>query len=119
MLISAAVNASVFSLRPTRLARAAPANGDSADHARATAPGFIVVPQNGEALLTIGGTPEGTPSADYVDAIDGQGREDLFYGYEADDEPTRPGVSDASASWHSIFTEAWRDGRSTRPESGS
>lgn len=61
---------------------------DIADYARTAQPTFIVVPQNGEALLTDDGTGAGTPVAAYIAAIDGQGREDLFYGYENDDEPT-------------------------------
>ena len=50
--------------------------------------GFLVVPQNGEALLTIDGSPSGPLAADYLLAIDGLGREDLFYGYTGDDVPT-------------------------------
>lgn len=56
--------------------------------AKALHPGFIVIPQNGEQLLTSGGKADGTLAADYVAAIDGIGREDLFYGYNADDEAT-------------------------------
>ncbi len=61
---------------------------DIAAYARQTIPGFIVIPQNGEALMTIGGAPTGALSTDYVAAIDGQGREDLFYGYDEDNQPT-------------------------------
>jgi cysteinyl-tRNA synthetase, unknown class len=46
-----------------------------ADHARARAPGFIVVGQNGEELLA---------DPVYSAAIDGLGKEDLFYGIEED-----------------------------------
>ncbi|WP_028974303.1 endo alpha-1,4 polygalactosaminidase [Spirochaeta cellobiosiphila] len=47
---------------------------------------FIVIPQNGHELLVY----DNTTSADknYTQAIDGVGREDLFYGYENDDEGT-------------------------------
>lgn len=45
-------------------------------------PGFIVIPQNGLQLLTDDGTANGNPSSAYVAAIDGCGQEELFYGYE-------------------------------------
>lgn len=49
---------------------------------------FIIIPQNGHGLLTYNGEPTGIPDADYISAIDGIGREDLFYGYENDNVPT-------------------------------
>jgi cysteinyl-tRNA synthetase len=66
---------------------------DLADYARDSDPAFIVIPQNGEALLTVGRADTGTPAA-YIAAIDGQGREDLYYGYEEDDSPTPAAVRD-------------------------
>lgn len=56
---------------------------------------FAIVPQNGEALLTDDGTAEGTLASAYVAAIDGQGREDLFYGYDDDNTPTPSDPGDA------------------------
>lgn len=56
--------------------------------AKAVDPGFIAIPQNGEALLTETSLPGGPLAQDYLEAIDGIGREDLFYGYEADNVPT-------------------------------
>jgi len=56
--------------------------------AKAVDPAFIVIPQNGEALLTETGLPDGPLALEYLKAIDGIGREDLFYGYEADNVPT-------------------------------
>ncbi len=49
---------------------------------------FIVIPQNGQELVTQNGESGGSPIMDYIAAIDGAGREDLFYGYNEDDEPT-------------------------------
>lgn len=57
-----------------------------ADH-----PSFVVIPQNGQDLLTENGEADGPLAQAYVDAIDGQGREDLFYGYTADNVAT-PGL---------------------------
>jgi len=51
-------------------------------------PNFIVIPQNGHELLTEDAEETGTPAARYLDAIDGVGREDLFYGYDDDDVAT-------------------------------
>jgi len=59
-------------------------------YARAYNPGFIVIPQNGNELLTVDGGPGSTPALDYIRAIDGIGREDLFYGYTADNRETPP-----------------------------
>jgi len=51
------------------------------DYAQGFDPNFILIPQNGHELLTDSGDYTGTPVADYINAIDGVGREDLFYGY--------------------------------------
>lgn len=57
-------------------------------YAKNTVPGFIVIPQNGHELLTDDGEETGQPAAEYMSAIDGVGREDLFYGYNNDNEAT-------------------------------
>jgi cysteinyl-tRNA synthetase, unknown class len=49
---------------------------------------FIIIPQNGQELVTHDGNEDGSPDMDYLDAIDGVGREDLFYGYDEDNVPT-------------------------------
>ncbi len=59
-----------------------------ARNARQTDPDFIVVPQNGLELLTRNGDPDGDLAKGYVGAIDGVGREDLFYGWSGMDRPT-------------------------------
>ena len=46
---------------------------------------FIIIPQNGIELVTDDGNETGTPNAAYLNAIDGNGQEDLFYGYDNDD----------------------------------
>ena len=57
-------------------------------YAKARNPDFIVIPQNGEELLTQDGSSAGVLAMPYLEAIDGVGREDLFYGYEEDNAPT-------------------------------
>ncbi len=63
---------------------------------------FIVIPQNGHELLTENGEETGTPAVEYIDAIDGIGREDLFYGYDADDVATRVSERDRMISFMDI-----------------
>ena len=57
-------------------------------YAKGIKPGFIVIPQNGHILLTENGEATGVPALAYMKAIDGIGREDLFYGYDGDDAAT-------------------------------
>ncbi len=49
---------------------------------------FIVIPQNGNELVTNNGDTDGLPDAGYLSSIDGVGREDLFFGYDDDNVPT-------------------------------
>ncbi|MCK4343836.1 MAG: hypothetical protein KAX05_01005, partial [Bacteroidales bacterium] len=46
---------------------------------------FLIIPQNGHELITQDGKLQGDPDLAYLDAVDGFGREDLFYGYNEDD----------------------------------
>ena len=62
-------------------------------YARQVDPDFIVIPQNGQELITTNGEADGPLAAGYVAAINGQGREDLFYGYEEDNVATPEGES--------------------------
>lgn len=57
-------------------------------YARAIDENFIVISQNGQELVTENGEEDGQPAAEYLQAIDGAGREDLFYGYNKDDKAT-------------------------------
>jgi cysteinyl-tRNA synthetase len=51
-------------------------------------PDFVIIPQNGIELVTSNGEESGPPNTAYINAIDGNGQEDLFYGYVNDDEAT-------------------------------
>ena len=57
-------------------------------YAKGQNPGFLIIPQNGQELLTLDGESTGPVADEYVAAIDGVGREDLFYGYDDDDVAT-------------------------------
>jgi len=49
---------------------------------------FIIIPQNGQELITDNGEGNGTPQTAYMQAIDATGRESMFYGYNNDNEET-------------------------------
>ncbi len=57
-------------------------------YAKEINPDFQVIPQNGHQLVTKNGEADGTPDNIYLSSIDGQGREDLYYGYDNDDQAT-------------------------------
>jgi cysteinyl-tRNA synthetase len=57
-------------------------------YAKNTQSNFIIIPQNGQELITNTGDANGNPYIDYLNAIDATGREDFFYGYYNDDEAT-------------------------------
>ncbi len=56
--------------------------------AKTRSPGFLLVAQNGEELITLGDRADAPLAIDYLAALDGLGREDLFFGYTEDGEPT-------------------------------
>ncbi len=59
-------------------------------YARSYEPGFIVIPQNGQELITLNGESPGPLATTYLQAITGQARENLFYGYNGDGTLTPP-----------------------------
>jgi cysteinyl-tRNA synthetase, unknown class len=63
-------------------------------YARERVPAFIVIAQNGEELLTLGDSAAAPVDPVYASAVDGLAREDLFYGYAADNVMT-PATSTA------------------------
>ena len=64
-------------------------------YAKGASPGFIVIPQNGHELIAAHPTNALQPATDYLAAIDGVGREDLFYGYTDDNVATPAAERDA------------------------
>lgn len=57
-------------------------------YSKAINPNFIIIPQNGIELVTDNGDESGNPHTAYLNAIDANGQEDLFFGYDADDQAT-------------------------------
>ncbi|MDA0338024.1 MAG: endo alpha-1,4 polygalactosaminidase [bacterium] len=68
--------------------------GRMAAYARQVTADFIVIPQNGLQLLTLNGEPGGRLAGEYIAAIDGIGQEELFYGFDRDNEATPASVTD-------------------------
>ncbi len=71
--------------------------------ARRERPGFIVIPQNGLELVTVNGKPEGKPVNSYLDAIDGIGCEELFFGYGGDGWVTPVNTREYFLSYLSLY----------------
>ena len=69
-----------------------------AAHARTRDPDFYVVPQNAAELATLIPT--------YLSIVDGVGQEDIYYGYQADDQPIPPAVTSALERDLDVFKRA-------------
>jgi len=69
-------------------------------------PGFIVIPQNGIELVTTTGEQGGNPHLAYLDAIDGNGQEDLLYGYDNDNDATPADVTSYIKSFLDVSKNA-------------
>ncbi len=63
------------------------------EYSKSIYPDFYVIPQNGIELVTTSGDEDGQPHSDYLNAIDGNGQEDLYYGYNKDDRATSAGTT--------------------------
>jgi len=66
---------------------------------------FVVIPQNGQELVTADGNEDGMPYAEYLGAIDGVGREDLFFGYNRDNAATPESESEYMIAFLDICEE--------------
>ena len=58
------------------------------EYAKTRQNNFLIIPQNGQELITNTGEATGKIQLDYLNAIDATGRENLFYGYNEDNELT-------------------------------
>ena len=72
------------------------------EYAKEENPDFLIIPQNGHNLLTKNGEATGDLAVDYLNAIDGVGREDLFYGYESDNLETKESETNEIISFMDI-----------------
>lgn len=57
-------------------------------YAKSANPAFNIIPQNGIELVSSNGEVSGNPDLSYLNAIDANGQEDLFFGYDQDNVAT-------------------------------
>ena len=69
-----------------------------ATYARASDPDFYIFPQNAPELAGL--------VPDYLDSVDGIGQEDIYYGYEDDDQQTPPDVTEELEGYLDMFESA-------------
>lgn len=110
MRIARAVGLSVFVLAVVACPRPQPPAGGYrgamrdlviaiSTYGEASAPGFIVVPQNGLELLAANADPAGPLATAYVVAIDGVSQEHPFYGQDGYDLATPASDRDDLTAW--------------------
>lgn len=75
-------------------------------YAKQSRPEFLIIPQNGIELVSQSGEPTGPPANDYLAAIDGNGQEDLFFGYDQDDRATDPAETNRLVKYLNISKQA-------------
>lgn len=59
-------------------------------YARQQKPGFLIVSQDALPLMTNTGESTGIPDTDFLNAIDGVGQEEVYYGWDNVDDATTP-----------------------------
>ncbi|MBQ0051702.1 MAG: endo alpha-1,4 polygalactosaminidase [Treponema sp.] len=71
-------------------------------------PNFVIVPQNGQEVAwdDDDSVEEKVPYSDYLAAIDGIGREDMFFGYDADNKATKNADADYLKDLCSVYKDA-------------
>jgi len=75
------------------------------NYAKTENPAFIIIPQNGHELVTLTGEADDPIQYTYIEAIDGAGQEDLFYGYRADDRKTNEEDTEYLSVYLDIYEE--------------
>lgn len=75
------------------------------EYAKEESPGFLIIPQNGHDVISENSDPTETMDSAYLAAIDGLGREDLYYGYDSDDTATDPSVTEAINAFLTIYEQ--------------
>ena len=69
-------------------------------------PNFAIIPQNGIEIVTKNGQADGELATNYLNAIDGNGQEDLLYGYDNDDVATQSSTTNYLKSYLNISKNA-------------
>lgn len=76
--------------------------GEISIYAKEVNSGFVIIPQNGIELVTLNGEEDGTAANMYLSNIDAVGQEDLFYGYNNDNQKSPANESDYLVSFLNI-----------------
>jgi cysteinyl-tRNA synthetase len=76
------------------------------EYAKNKHPGFLIIPQNGQELITHNGEINGILHLKYIQSIDGSGCEDLFYGYNSDNVATPKDEKDQMLGFCNLFKES-------------
>lgn len=75
------------------------------EKAKSQNPAFQIIAQNGVELISTIEKSDGQLASEYISAIDGQGQEDLFFGYAKDDKATPPKTTEYLKSYLSRLRE--------------
>ncbi|MBQ3991297.1 MAG: hypothetical protein II630_10620, partial [Bacteroidales bacterium] len=76
------------------------------EKAKSQNPAFQIIAQNGVELISSNEKSDGQLASEYISAIDGQGQEDLFFGYAKDDKATPHKTTEYLKSYLSRLREA-------------
>jgi cysteinyl-tRNA synthetase, unknown class len=71
--------------------------------ARISNSSFIIIPQNGQEIISLTNKPEGPLATEFISAINGTGREDLYFGYVEDNLSTPSIETEYMRSYLDIF----------------
>ena len=80
--------------------------GKISEKAKSQNPAFQIIAQNGVELISTNEKSDGQLASEYISAIDGQGQEDLFFGYAKDDKATPHKTTEYLKSYLSLLREA-------------
>ena len=76
------------------------------EKAKSQNPAFLIIAQNGVEIISTNEKSDGQLASEYISAIDGQGQEDLFFGYAKDDKATPHKTTEYLKSYLSQLREA-------------
>ncbi len=76
------------------------------EKAKSQNPAFQIIAQNGVEIISTNEKSDGQLASEYISAIDGQGLEDLFFGYAKDDKATQHKTTEYLKSYLSLLREA-------------
>ena len=76
------------------------------EKAKSQNPAFLIIAQNGVEIISTNEKSDGQLASEYISAIDGQGQEDLFFGYAKDDKATPHKTTEYLKSYLSLLREA-------------